>query len=154
LSDTSPTIARDAAARVKSFVQTHGRIAVTILVGGISAALGALVPFAHVNGLFGGGESYSIIQSGFYGVVLLAIPILLAFFPIALKQFLHLTLGAFGLSCGMFAIFFSLWLASSGMLSMIGSAVGGLTIGFYLSLLGYGATVVGYYQLQAGAKHA
>lgn len=52
----------------------------------------------------------------------------------------------------MFAIFFALWLASSGLTSLFGLASGGMTLGFYLSLLGYAAMVVGYYQLQAMMK--
>ena len=142
----------DASAKIRSFVQTHGRIAVTILAGGAAAALGTILPFAQMNGIFGAGQSYSIVQSGFYGLIMLAIPILLAIFPIVLKKYSRFTLAAFGLSCGMFAIFFGIWIASSGLLSMVGSAAGGLTIGFYISLIGYAVTVFGYYQMQSGAQ--
>ena len=79
--------------------------------------------------------------------MLLAVAVLLAVFPVALKQFVRFTLAAFGVSCALFGVFFALWLASSGIASLIGGAVGGLTIGFYLSLLGYATMVVGYYML-------
>jgi hypothetical protein len=134
-------------AQAQAFVQRHGVSATTILVGGAAAAIGTVIPFAHVNNFFGGGTSYSLIGAGIYGVVLFIIPIVLAVFPIALKQYARFSLVAYGSACGMFAIFFAVGLASSGVGSLVGS-LGGLSLGFYLSLAGYAATVFGYYQLQ------
>ncbi|MHB8563901.1 MAG: hypothetical protein ACYDDA_08135 [Acidiferrobacteraceae bacterium] len=144
----------DAAEHVRTFVDAHGRPATTVLAGGALAAIGALLPFAHVNGMFGSGESYSIVEGGVIGLLLVAIPVLLAIFPIMLKQYATFTLSAFGLSCALFGVFFAIWLASSGIVSIIGAGAGGLTIGFYLTILGYGAMVVGYYSMQGSPTDA
>lgn len=161
MNDSEPVPTRstaDASEHVRAFVQTHGRVPTTILVGGILAALGAIVPFAHANGIFGGpGTSYSMIQSGFYGLVLLIVPIILGIFPISLKRYAGLSLAAFGVACAFLGIFFALWIASSGVISVIGAGAGGVTLGFYLTLFGYAAMVIGYYQLQtttSGITHA
>lgn len=138
---------QEANQRVRTFVNTHGRVRVAVLCGGAASAVGTILPFAYVNGVFGGGTSYNIVQSGFYGFLLLAIAVALASFPIALKQFARFTLGAFGISCAIFGVFFAIWLASSGLASVLGGSIGGLSIGFYLSLLGYATMVVGYYML-------
>lgn len=151
---TQPGIALSAEAgqKVKAFVETHGRSAVTVLGGGVAAALGAVVPFAHVNGVFGGdGEYYSILQSGFYGLLLLALPVILGILPVFLKQHMRFKLAAFGVASAMFGICFAAWLLSSGIAGAIGASLGGFTFGFYLSIAGYAAMVVGYYRLQGDA---
>jgi Ca2+/H+ antiporter len=139
--------AADASQSVRTFIDTHGKMAVTILAGGAAATLGAIVPFAHVYRIFGGSAYYSIVQGGFYGLVLLAIPVLLGILPVFLKQHMKFKLSAFGLACAMFGIFFTSWVLSSGIAGAIGS-VGGFSIGFYLTIAGYAAMVFGYYQLQ------
>lgn len=143
---------QDASQRLQSFVATHGRVPVTILCGGAASTLGTIVPFAHVSGVFGGGSSYSIIQAGFYGLLLLVVAVVLGIFPIFLKQYLRFTLLAFGVACAFFGIFFAMWLASSGLASMLGSGLGGFSGGFYLNLFGYAAMVAGYYMLQNGTE--
>jgi hypothetical protein len=42
----------------------------------------------------------------------------------------------------------AVWLASSGLAGTIAGELGGFSLGFYLSLLGYAAMVIGYYMLQ------
>lgn len=133
--------------RARSFVEAHGKTRVAVLCGGGAAAIGTILPFAYVNGVFGGGSTYNIVQAGFYGFLMLVVAVVLGIFPIALKKYAQFTLAAFGLSCAVFGVFLAIWLASSGLASLIGGAVGGLSIGFYLSLLGYAAMVVAYYRL-------
>jgi len=53
-SSSLPSVARDPKATVLQFVATHGRIRFTIVAGGALAALGTVVPFAHlINAFFG-----------------------------------------------------------------------------------------------------
>ena len=54
---------QEANQRVQTFVNTHGRVRVAVLCGGVASAIGTIVPFAYVNGAFVGGSSYSIVQS-------------------------------------------------------------------------------------------
>lgn len=143
-----PTIAEPAQG-LQSFVRRHGNEAVTVLTGGAAAALGAITPFAHVNGLFGSGVSYSLIQAGFYGLVLLMLPITLGILPVFLKQYLRFKLAAFGIACALFGVFFSMWLVSSGLAGAIGGSIAGFSIGFFLSLSGYAAMVYGYYSINS-----
>jgi hypothetical protein len=142
-----------AAKRVRGFVAEHGAPKISILAGGTFGALGTLVPFAHVSSLFGGGESYSIIQAGFYGVLALAVAIALAACPFAIRL-RRLRLAAFGLSSAMFGIFFAIWLASSGLVGLFGGTAAGLSAGFYISLIGYAALVGGYFVLVQPATNA
>jgi hypothetical protein len=133
--------------RARLFVQEHGTIRVTILAGGVAAALGALLPFAETSSFFGGRSSVSILQGGFYGLLLMLLPIALAIFPIVGKQYSRFNLAAFGISSALLGIFLAMWIAASGIVSVIGAGVGGLSIGFYLTILGYGSLTVGYYML-------
>jgi hypothetical protein len=133
--------------RARLFVQEHGKVRVAILAGGVGAALGALLPFADTSGLFGGHSSVSIVQTGFYGLLLLLLPIALAVFPILGKQHSRFNLLAFGISSALLGIFFAIWISASGIGSAISAGVGSLSAGFYLTLLGYGAAAVGYYLL-------
>jgi len=92
-------------------------------------------------------------SEGFYGFLLLVVSIILGFFPIFLKQYSHLTLIAYGVSCALFGIFFALLLTAYGLTSMIGSSLSGLSFGFYFVLCGYAAMVVGYYMLERDREH-
>jgi hypothetical protein len=139
----------DAERKARTFVETHGRMPVTVLIGGAAAAVGAIVPFAHVYGVFGGGGYYSILQGGFYGLLMLAIPVLLGILPVFLKQHMRFKLAAFGVTCAMLGIFLAVWIVSSGIAGAIGSGLGGFSLGFYLTLAGYVAMVFGYYRLQS-----
>lgn len=143
----SPVDKTQLAQHARAFIDAHGRIAVTIFIGGVLAALGTLLPFAYVSTLFGS-TSYSLIQGGFFGVALIVISLGLALLPIKFKQYARFNLIAFGVACALFGVFFAIWLATSGLLSALGSSAGGLAIGFYLSILGYGAMVFGYYRMQ------
>jgi hypothetical protein len=139
---------QDAKQQALTFLEAHGRLRLAILLGGASAALGTIVPFAHVAGFFGSGESYSIVGTGFYGILFLVISLALGAYPIFLKQYARFQLAVFGLSCAIFGVFMAVWLASSGLAGTIAGELGGFSLGFYLSLLGYAAMVIGYYMLQ------
>ena len=71
--------------RIRDFVRTHGSVRVAVLIGGLAASLGALLPFAESLGMFGGYNSFSLLHADFYGPILLLLPIALGLFPI-IKQ--------------------------------------------------------------------
>ena len=95
-----------------------------MLVGGAAAALGTLFPVAQVANFYGQ-SSFSLIQAGVYGPLLLVVAALLGSLPIFLKRYMRFSVAGFGVSCGLFALFLALWIAESGLAGTFGGAMGG-----------------------------
>ncbi len=144
---TKPPATTTTERALRQFVESHGRDPVVALVGGAVAAIGTLLPFASSSGMFGGTSSISLIQAGFYGFLLLLLPIALAVLPIVRKSSRRETLIAYGVSCALLGVFLALWLAASGLASVLGAGIGGFGAGFYFSLIGYACTTFGYFGL-------
>ncbi len=141
---TDPLV--DAKAQALALVERYGRERIALAGCGLLGALGTLLPFAAGGNPFGGASSFTLMQFGFWGFVMLLIPLALGalpFLPIMLSHS-RMTL-AFGVSCALLGVFVAMWMAGSEIAAFAGGAIG-FAFGFYCSLIGYAGLAVLYFR--------
>lgn len=143
-SDTASADHAKTSGDIMAFVNRHGRDRVAAAAFGGLAVLGTVAPFTHVNGLFDSSYSMNVLQIGFWGFVLLLISAALGASPFVFPATKNLSLVQYGLSTAFFGLFLIMWILGSSLSSAIGGG-GGLSVGFYLLLVGYaGLTVLNF----------
>lgn len=157
--ETAPVSALSA--RVSAFVAAHGRDRVIALSAGVVAALGALLPFARGadqtsvveawrNGA-GASETWSLLQTGIVGLLLVVLPLGLGLLPVLAKRFASRWCAPlYGTACAMLGLFLAPAVFASA--ERLGVPHAGLSVGWTATLLGYAGLTYGYLRIMKGAQ--
>ncbi len=127
-------------------IVTLGPEKLTGIAGALLLVIGYFAPLvtAQTGGLFssGGTISYSLVQAGFPGILILALGLALALLPFYKEHvtFANRDLIAYGVSCALLGTFVVLWLVSLSLPAIL-SSIGGLSGGFYALMFGFAFTV-------------
>ena len=147
-------------ARVAAFVAEHGRDRVIALTAGFVAAIGALLPFARGTDQMaameawrqgGASGTWSLLQTGLVGRLLVALPLALGLLPVLAKNVAsRWCTSLYGVACATLGMFLAPAVFASA--ARFGVPHAGLSIGWATTLLGYAGLTYGYLRIMKGAQ--